>query len=415
MSAAVTTRRAAAGMLLALMLLAAPAAPAKGLDGAAKGDGAADDTAALQAALDRGGVLALEPGKTYRISRTLKITKPDSGITGDGTPLILMSSAKGAFDNAAPGGRYGEHAVGILAAGVSGVRIEGLRIMYEGRVEDRYTKAIALRRVTGFRILKNEIWNFSKAEGIIYIGASSGGEIRRNIIRDSFTNSRTRGQITGILFDDDDAGSSGIVVGGNTIARLKVGAAFRSAFDVQTDGINITTRSRNIEVRRNTISEVGEGVDSFGTGIRIVNNRISDCDHFGIKLIHGASDSEVRGNVIDRSGLGGIVLAGSQVVTQDTAGNTIAGNRVTGVNVDRRNDERTTFGIGFMGKPGWTQVRGNRIRNNTVDLGGGGLFGLFADPGSAEGNEARDNSISRWRRAQAKAEPGAFAPGGDAP
>ncbi len=414
MTAMGMTRRWVAGLLLGLMLIGAPAALARGLDGGARGDGVTDDTVALQSVLDQGAIVSLEPGRTYRISRTLRITGHHSGIVGDGTATLLMSSARGAFDNADPAAKYGPNAVGILAQDVRDVRLEGLRITYEDRVDDRYVKAIALRGVSGFSLFRNEIWNFSKADGIIYVGASRDGEIRRNVIRDSHTNSKTRGQITGILFDDDDAGSSNILVRGNTIERLTVGPDFKAAYFVQTDGVNLTTRSHDITVQRNTISDVGEGVDSFGMRIRILNNHISDAEGFGIKLIHGASDNEVRGNVIEDSGLGGIVLGGSTSVKQDTANNVIAGNKILGVNVDRLYDERTTFGIGFMGKAGWTLGRANRIVNNEVDLEGGAVFGLFADPGSAKANEARGNSIKAWRRQKARAEPGAFLPGGDA-
>jgi hypothetical protein len=63
-------------------------------DFGAKGDGAADDTEAIQATLDaakaRGrGALAYLPGGQYRITRTLRITGGEYGLTGTGFRSML--------------------------------------------------------------------------------------------------------------------------------------------------------------------------------------------------------------------------------------------------------------------------------------------------------------------------------------
>lgn len=379
--------------------------------GAAKGDGIADDTAALQAVLDRGQRIVLGRNETYRITRRLDITRDESGIIGDGTATLLMDSGEGAFDNAAPEGKakYGANAVGILAQGMANVVIRGIRIRYDAEADDRYVKAIALRRVKGFRIARNDIRDFTKADGIVYIGASSDGAITGNVIRDAYTNSKQRGQITGIVLDDDDDGSQNITIARNEISNLTVGAEYKAAFYIQTDGINLTVRSRDIVIEQNRISNVGEGIDSFATRAVIRANAISDAGAFGIKLIHGASDSVVTDNVILRSGIGGIVLAGSTVVTQDTAGNLIANNVITGVNAAGESDNRfTSFGIGMLGKREGTRIKGNRITGNRIALGGRAMFGLFADPGIATANEASGNVITGWAREKTRAEPEAI-------
>lgn len=63
-------------------------------DFGAKGDGSSDDTAAIQAALDAAkahgrGALAYLPGGQYRITRTLRITGGEYGLTGTGFRSML--------------------------------------------------------------------------------------------------------------------------------------------------------------------------------------------------------------------------------------------------------------------------------------------------------------------------------------
>ena len=380
--------------------------------GGAIGDGIADDTAALQSVLDRGDTVVLSPGRTYRITRRLDIRHDNSGLRGDGTGTLLMDPSPGAFDNVTDY-KYGEDAVGIHASGVAGIRIEGLRIRYDRNAEDRIVKAIALRQCADFRIAGNDIAHFTKADGIVYVGACRNGVITGNVIHSSYTNSKTRGQITGIVLDDDDQGSSAIEITDNDIRDLEVGHEFLAAYNYQTDAINLTTRTRNVVVSGNRILNVGEGIDSFATSVRIAGNNIENVHAFGIKLIHGASDTVVSGNTIRRAGMGGIVISGSPAVSQDTAGNVIEGNTIIGVNMTRAADRFTTFGIGIV-RGGGTAVTGTRVIGNTVRTGKRGAFGILVESGSGHGNEVSGNTVSGGRVSRYRIDPAA-APGADTP
>ena len=374
--------------------------------GTARGDGVADDTVALQRVLDSGEAVVLGAGKTYRITRRLDITRDGSGILGDGTATLLMGAGAGAFDNSDPRRKYDANATAILARGVAGVRIEGLRIRYEMRIDDRHVKALALRGCKNFRVTANDISNFSMADGIVYVGASTDGVISGNTIHSSHTNSVNRGQITGIVLDDDDKGSTRIEISGNDIHDLTVGPEFFAKYNTQTDGINLTMRTSHVNVIANRIENVGEGVDSFATDTTIAQNRITNARAFGIKLAHGASRTIVAGNDIADLGLGGIVLGGATAGTRESADNVITGNRISGVNRERLFDGKTTFGISISrGRPGTTPVVRTRITGNDIELGGTALFGVLAESASGHDNVVSGNTVNGWSREAYRLDP----------
>ncbi|HEX4611616.1 MAG TPA: right-handed parallel beta-helix repeat-containing protein [Urbifossiella sp.] len=93
---------AAGVVVLAAARLQPPPRPAGGnvRDHGARGDGAADDTAALQAAVDAGaGVVQLPPG-TYRITRPVVVALDTVGFTsvaGGGVARVVMAGAGPAF------------------------------------------------------------------------------------------------------------------------------------------------------------------------------------------------------------------------------------------------------------------------------------------------------------------------------
>ncbi len=66
----------------------------------AKGDGQADDTAAIQKAVNAGGGIRFASGATYRLTATITINLDQTGfiaLTGDGTARIVMAAAGPAF------------------------------------------------------------------------------------------------------------------------------------------------------------------------------------------------------------------------------------------------------------------------------------------------------------------------------
>jgi|GEM_PF-5216330 len=357
----------------------------------------ADDTAALQATLDAGKTVTLTPGRTYHIRRSLVIRHAGTGIMGDGTATLVMDSDAGAFDNASPSAhdRYGPNAVGIIARGIDRPIVQGVRITYSEGIDERYVKAIAFRDCTNIVLDHNEAWNFTKAWGIFYIGGSTGGSVSFNTIRDSTTNSATFGQITGIEFDNDDKPSSDIRVEGNDIHDLTVGPQFLEAFGYQTDGINTVRQgTAHLVITGNRITHVGEAIDHFGNSSVITENRLSRCYDFCIKLIHGAQFNFVRGNEVSDAGLGGIVLAVSDKSPQDTMGNVITGNVISGIDPDHAWAGHQSFGIGLMSVKGAPHgSRGNRIIGNLIDLRNTGAIGLRAVARSGADNCFRANLV----------------------
>jgi hypothetical protein len=89
--------------LWSFSLLLAFAAPAFASDVAsfgAKGDGKADDTEAVQKAVNAGGAIRFASGATYRLTRTITINLDQTGfvaLRGDGTSRIVMAGAGPAF------------------------------------------------------------------------------------------------------------------------------------------------------------------------------------------------------------------------------------------------------------------------------------------------------------------------------
>ena len=375
--------------------------------GGARGDGTTDDTNSLQQVLDAGRTIILGSGKTYRITHRLDIVHNNTGIIGDGTATILMGSKAGEFDNQLPPKRYARNAVGVMIVGIANPRLVGVRVRFEGMVDDRIVKAIAVRGCSDIAIQFNDISGFSKASGIIYIGSSKGGSVSYNHIHDSRTNSTTWGQLTGILTDDDDVpGTSNIEISHNYIHDLTVGADFLSKFGYQTDGINTTVRSTDLDISNNRIENIGEGVDTFSLGGRIAQNEIVDAHNYGIKIIHGASHINITDNTIKFSGKGGIVLAAGATNSLDTQANIIVGNSIIGVNITREHDRTNTFGIGLVGsKADTTAVRANIIENNTIYLGGTAVFGIFAERGTGRDNIIKDNHIEGWTWAEYRLDP----------
>lgn len=377
----------ATGSTTARTLAARTAEVRRAEDWGAVGDGSTDDATAIQALLTAGYIWAPVSGKSYAIGTRLNITSAGSGIIGDGTPLIVMLASSGKFanTNAAAGSRYGTDAVGIYASSIARPILKGFRIKYETQTDDRYVKAIAFRSCTDILIEEVEAWNFTKALGVVYVGACTGGSVSRNYVHDCTTNSSTTGQITGIEFDNDDTLSSGIDVDGNRIENLTVGSTFLASWGYQTDGINVTkSTTKQLRIRGNHIKGVGEGIDHFGVDCEITDNHVEDCYYYGIKHVNGGSRTLTTTNTIRRCGLAGIVLAGSATVAQDTADNYIFGNDIYDIDPNGTFSGNTTACILLAANGGTTYLpRRNHICDNKLDCGTNGKYGVYG--GASDG------------------------------
>jgi len=356
----------------------------------------ATDTAAAQSLLTAGFGVTLRSGATYYISERINITNARTGLMGDDTPLVIMTTAGFNNSSASAGNRYGTNAVGLYASGVDHPICRGVRFKFEAQTEDRYVKAVAFRNCTNIAIERSEAWNFTKAYGVIYFGGCTGGLVAWNYVHDCYTNSATTGQITGIEADNDDIGSVGVDICFNTIERLTVGASFLASFNYQTDGINGTKKGTKCEVFSNSISFVGEGIDWFGSESPLYDNTVLDCYYYGIKFVHGPNGDHVADNFIRRCGIAGIIVAGTSVETQDTAYHFIINNNVGDIDPNGTFSGSSTACILFSANGGTIYLPRNiHVVGNQLDPGTNGKYCVLAPAGSGTLNHVNDNEIVR--------------------
>lgn len=389
----------------------------------ALGSGRDEDAAFAQAIeymASSGRKVGLKGGGLYGCNTKIVIPA-GGGLVGAGGSKIL--ARRGSFNNQdlTPDGRKGNNAVVIDLSGHPtdpakaslAPSLENVRVVYgapSGSGTDliRAVSAVRAFNVLDALIADNEIVGFPLGKGIVAGTLQGNGRIIRNHIHDFLDNSTgwlaaNVPQITGIEIDNDRVGgifSDGVLIEGNRIVGLKVGADFLAAYGYQTDGINLcgTLYARVIG---NYIRFVGEGIDSFGSHGTFSGNELLDCYIFGLKFIHGAKNNAAFGNVIMRFGLAGITLAGS---TEKDVGNT-TGNRVSGNLVKDyaanpsfstatsacvlMQDNGGANGSGNTG--GATQLpTGNVIENNTLDPNGASYGIVRSNAGS---NDYADNKL----------------------
>jgi hypothetical protein len=233
----------------------APAGSVSAADFGAIGDGATDDTASLQRALNTGRAVFLLPGKSYAVTSPLKVPA-NGGIASDGTGEIFARAS--GFTNTDPtaAGRYRPTSTVIDASGMTtipytpnrNVTFRAFKLRFES-TEGRSVDGIMARNVDGLVIDGVEISGFPAGVGIRLSSIVGESSVTHNRIRDFSSNtdfSKTypggRAQITGIEVDNDRINgvySKGIVISDNQIMNLTVGPIFLAAHGFETDGINI--------------------------------------------------------------------------------------------------------------------------------------------------------------------------------
>lgn len=318
--------------------------------------GLGDDTAAIQQQLDNGSIVMLSPGGQYTISSVLNMTQ-GSGIATNGAPAVITMTRTG-FNNRVPGPSrmMGENRVGIRALpGAHDIKLDNFILVKESD-DGSYVAAIWLQGVERATIRRVHMSGFSLG-GILLLDSVKRVSIRSIHIRDVTANDATPypyypvlPQITGINIDDmrvvgpngKPVDSTDVIIANSDIHNLRFGANLanrpRSEFQsgwpagqvvgFETDGINIQNRAANIRIMGNSIHVVGEGIDTFGIDGLLHNNVIEDALIFSVKLIHGASGTVVRDNVLDGAGYAPIVVAGGHNGSGNTFGNVFYGNEL---------------------------------------------------------------------------------------
>jgi hypothetical protein len=373
----------------------------------AVGNGVADDTAEIQAALTAASALGKSvylPAGTYKVSS--RITVPsNTGLVSRERAKIYATAA--GFNNTSLAIKYAANSCVIDLSGLTGNPFTAATnqilhgIVIESEVSDgRFVDAVVARNCSNLEISNVEIFNFPVGRTIC-LASATNSIVTENYIHDCTTNANfgvsPKPQITGIEIDNDRVNSifsERLLIANNRIRNLTLGATALGLYGYETDGINIAGFAFGIAISGNVIDTVGEGIDTFGRSCVITDNVIKNTYNFGIKLIHGASYNIISNNHIFNTGICGIVISGSDVVgAGDITKNTIQGNLIQ--NVDYLNVwgvASSTGGIkidnvGLTYKP----VK-NLISNNIVDGGTYGEYGFIIGAESL-GNIWNGNAI----------------------
>lgn len=358
----------------------------------AVGDGTADDKFSISKALGFGDV-KLQPKSRYRI--TSRIDMPSGRtIKGDRTSVIEMDGSQ--FTGTS---QYSSTALGFLFNSLStSGGLQGFQIKLTNQNNELIAGAVAVRSCSNIKLTDLEISGFRKSK-VIAIDSSTNCQIDGNTIRDCLLASTTTGQLTGIDVDNNrvsSVASSRLSICENTILNLTCSTGFNASFGYQTDGINISHASSSKHtINRNTMSNVGEGVDCFGSSCSISDNVVHDAYAFGIKLIHGASRNTVTENKIYNAGLAGIVVTGSGTALTNTEFNDVSNNYISGVNKAGNWSSSVTSGIRVDNDNGARYANKNTIKNNIITDGSAMKYGLLLDTGSRF-NDVLENKVESF-------------------
>lgn len=267
----------------------------------AKGDGVADDTTSLQAALDRARRVWLSPGRVYRITRRLQMGD-GTAMSSDGSATLWMAAGAGAFDNRVADrsdrSLYGERGTGLRLSG-NDIALSDLFIV-KAYQDDAYVIGIDVHESSRVVIRRVRLRGFSLAPGIVTIRSSSDVEVSSSLIHASCSESTNvpsdlpSFQITGIAVDNAQKDSTRVRLLNNVIDGLRI--VPRTPRGDQSDGIHFAAikTGRGSIVAGNDVRGVDEGLDIFGAGIQVRRNRVAA--RMPLKLIHGAEAIVIADN-----------------------------------------------------------------------------------------------------------------------
>lgn len=363
----------------------------------------ADNYSTIQQALDQAAAIGgadvwLTPGESYTLTTRLLVAS-GCGIVSDGTAELYAPAS--VFANTNPTSKFTATSAVIDCSGLTSspftantnIRLKGFKI--RSQVSDgRMVDAITARNINGLEIVGVEAYGFPVGYGIRAATLTGRVVIAYNYFHD-FTNAAAIGataQSGGVELDNDKVNSTpsyGVNIVGNRIKDIVFTGSALSTYGMQTDGINIqgnraspaaTDFTRGHVVTGNIISNVGEGIDTFGWYSTISNNTIDTCYYTCIKLIHGASYNTVAGNILSRAKLCHIMLAASTggETTCDLAGNRVTGNVCVDANYlnDGGSDPRLSC-IRTENTAGTNQVTDNLVSGNILDPGDYGKYCIY--------------------------------------
>ena len=362
------------------------------------------NSAILNEHLSKGEHLRLRAGTRIEIGSTIRIGSGGAiiGDSGPERPTFYLPAS--AFNNRNdPAGRYGRNAVGIDFSGElggtfrasAGVRIENVRLLSE-QAQGRWLHAIVGRNVTNCLLRNVELSGFPTTIGIA-LASARGCRVTGAYIHD-FSDStawRALPQSTGIEIDNDlvhGIPSADNVIDHFRIDSLRVGGRLLAKWGYQTDGINILGSAIRTKISSGEISDVGEGIDTFGADGTIERVRIMDAYIFGLKFIHGATGNRVNDVTITNAGLAGVIFSGSDQASHDTAGNIVTRIEIRNIDPAGHWKAHSTAGIMVSGRNSRRVPTRNQIVGAQIDLGPNGKYG-WLDQSTGSANRGTDIQI----------------------
>ena len=311
------------------------------LDFGAVGDGVADDTAAIQAALNTGALAVYFPATAsgYRVTTTLTVSTSSQVLYGDGMYASYINLASHSFD-----------VVEITAVG--NVQIRNLGAINFGSATSGYF----INASVPYNVVFENIYTNGLHSGILCgtIGSSLGAAssaIRgcklNNIAKLTGYGIIKRG--TSEIFDVIDTvigrlgttvladnAAAGILLQGGAAINLEnleiTGAGTPLLIQPNADNVSHITLDR---VWCDSSSSNGMTVDGSSgvvTDLRANQSWFSSCAGDGIRIIGNARDVKVNGNNQIHSNLGGGIVTGAGSLNGlSIQGNSIGGNGGNGI------------------------------------------------------------------------------------
>ena len=350
-------------------------------DFGAVGDGVADDTAAIQAALTAGaGKSVYFPAGSYAINAALSVPANTYVYAESGTATVTQSTAAGtnAFTYAGDGITVdGLKIVGPNSGIGSAVRADSRNnpTIKNCQVQN-WLYGIQFRGCKNFTVTDNRVWGGTYDSGSssdIFIYGSTGAPSSRGIITGNFCLSNNDNGIS----VDTNSGDKEVLISSNVVNPLQsdgvtplADANNRRRYGIVV-GYNGTVNTRAIVsgniVRDVPYSGIYMNAATLPVGdVSITGNNVSRC---GFGTLYPA-DSSLRAGIFCNGGADSIT--GNVVVDCSTAGIKIApGYTYSSTNQPRavissNNVARTDgYGIWLTIRPHGYLVTGNRIINST--------------------------------------------------
>lgn len=340
----------------------------------AKGDGIADDTAALQAAVNAAtsGATVFVPDGTYRVTTADGACKTRGLVLMGSMTLSLASNAiLQAIPNACPSYAL-VHIVGTSDVNIVGGTLLGDRAGHAGTAGEsgqclwlEGTSNVSLRHVAIKECWGDGIYLGGTDNHNVTVCSVNVDHVRRNGISIVAADGVT---IDASSFDNTQgtAPQSGIDLEPNAGQRVTHVSVTRSSFSHSGGhGFQVTTATGPISsssFRGNTITQSGDyGVLLTGTDLIFADN-IVDGSSWGIVI--NTANITVMGNTIRNSSRNGIQTLGGSIISHNTvessanAGIALYGNGSTiDANVIQNNDRQGIYLIGSSN---------NIVQNNQV-------------------------------------------------